>query len=300
MKRIITLSLIIGLSLNVLAQRKDSADIEKKIEQQDYKIFTLQTENIRLKSKIADLSVDISRLSSKIDSIQNDVESNRNAISKTSNELDTKIATNKDNANSQISAVGQSLNNKSLYGIIGILVAIIISLILYWFLSKRQKDDKTDVIQQLTKTKTSIEENLIKEFGKQTDLMEMQLKMLEAQKNNIQISNKEVDHSLALKLADEITLMERNITHMDAGTKGLKQLLRSISKLKDYLSANGYELPELLGKPFNQGMRVIPINTISDENLEVGQEIISKIIKPQVNYNDKIIQTAQVEISTGC
>ena len=35
---------------------------------------------------------------------------------------------------------------------------------------------------------------------------------------------------------------------MDSKTKGLKQLQASVGKLKDNLSANGYEMPELLGK----------------------------------------------------
>jgi hypothetical protein len=40
---------------------------------------------------------------------------------------------------------------------------------------------------------------------------------------------------------------------MDSKTKGLKQLQASVGKLKDNLSANGYEMPELLGKQFHQG-----------------------------------------------
>jgi hypothetical protein len=65
------------------------------------------------------------------------------------------------------------------------------------------------------------------------------------------------------------------------------------------LAANGYEIPELLGKPFNEGMKAIITNSVPDENLEKGVEIITKIIKPQVDYQDKMIQTAQIEISVG-
>jgi hypothetical protein len=86
---------------------------------------------------------------------------------------------------------------------------------------------------------------------------------------------------------------------MDKGTKGLKQLERSIAKLKDNLSANGYEIPELLGKPYHPGMKVIVVNSIPDENLEKGSEIITKVLIPQVNFNDKMIQTAQIEVSVG-
>jgi hypothetical protein len=104
---------------------------------------------------------------------------------------------------------------------------------------------------------------------------------------------------LALKVASEINLIERNINLMDSKTKGLKQLQASVGKLKDNLSANGYEMPELLGKQFHQGMKVIVTSSIPDENLEKDSEVISKVLIPQVNYNDKMIQTAQIEVSVG-
>jgi len=36
-----------------------------------------------------------------------------------------------------------------------------------------------------------------------------------------------------------------------------------------------------------------------DENLKEGEQIITRIIKPQVNYKGVMIQQAQVEVSTG-
>ena len=123
---------------------------------------------------------------------------------------------------------------------------------------------------------------------------------MSCKKKSLTSSHKaEPDHSLALKVADELTLIERNISLMDASTKGLKQLSRSVDKIKDNLTANGYEIPILLGKPFNQGMKIVPVSTIPDESLDSGVEIISKVIKPQVNYNDKMIQPAQIEVSVG-
>ena len=141
---------------------------------------------------------------------------------------------------------------------------------------------------------------MVKEFGKQTSLIESELQLLVQQKTASPISsNAEPDHSLALRVASEINLIERNINLMDKGTKGLKQLERSVGKLKDNLSANGYEMPELLGKQYHQGMKVIVTSSIPDENLEKGSEIITKVLIPQVNFNDKMIQSAQIEVSVG-
>jgi hypothetical protein len=167
-------------------------------------------------------------------------------------------------------------------------------------LNKQQKTNKIEFLDQLSKTKESLEEGLIKEFGKQTSLIEDGLKILAEQRTEqVTTVNSEPDHSLALKLASEINLIERNVKLMDAKTKGLKQLQASIIKLKDNLSANGYDMPELLGKKFHEGMKVIVFSSIPDETLEKGAEIISKILIPQVNYNDKMIQTAQIEVSVG-
>ena len=275
-------------------------DYDKDIKPLNQKIEFLKSENGKLKNQITTLSNNLLKTNIALDSLRNQTKANSNAINQTSQELGLKISTTETNANNKISAVDESLSKNSLYGIIGVLATVLLSGLLYWLLSKRQKSDKSDFIDQLSKTKSSIEESLVKEFGKQTDLMETHLKIIEQQKNAIPTnSNAEPDHSLALKVADEITLIERNVNLMDTKTKGLKQLVASVSKLKDNLAANGYEMPELLGKQFHQGMKVIVASSIPDESLEKGSEVITKIIKPQVNFNDKMIQTAQIEVSVG-
>ena len=107
------------------------------------------------------------------------------------------------------------------------------------------------------------------------------------------------NHTLALKVADEIVLMERNMSFMDSSIKGYKQLKRSLTTLKDKLNAQGYEMPELLGKKFDSGMKLTVVSSFPTDTLAHGEEIISKIIKPQVNYQGKMIQSAQVEVSIG-
>lgn len=299
MKRQITFAILLFSSLGAFAQVTQE-DFDKEIKPLKQKVNSLQSENSKLKSEIGTLNIKLSNANKSIDSLRSKTQENSSAISQTANQLGIQITTTEQTANKRIDEVGQSLSKNSLYGIIGVLSAILLSGLLYWLLSKRQQTDKTDFIDQLSKTKSSIEESLVKEFGKQTELMDSQLHLIEQQKTTLQATpNAEPDHSLALKVASEINLIERNINLMDAKTKGLKQLQASVGKLKDNLSANGYEMPELLGKQFHQGMKVIVTSSIPDENLEKGSEIISKILIPQVNYNDKMIQTAQIEVSVG-
>lgn len=299
MKRQIALAILLITSLGAFAQVTQE-DLDKEIKPLTQKVNSLQSENSKLRSEIGTLNSKLSNANKSVDSLKTQTQENSNAISQTANELGIKIKETGDKNEDKISEVSESLSKNSLYGIIGVLLAILLSGLLYWLLSKRQKTDKTDFIDQLSKTKSSIEESLVKEFGKQTELMDSQLHLIEQQKTTLQATpNAEPDHSLALKVASEINLIERNINLMDSKTKGLKQLQASVGKLKDNLSANGYEMPELLGKQFHQGLKVIVTSSIPDENLEKGQEIISKIVIPAVIYNDKMIQTAQIEVSVG-
>lgn len=289
-------------SINAFAQTETltKEDLAKELQPLKSSIQTLQKENGSLKSEISNLNTKLSNANKSIDSLRSKTQENSSAISQTANELGVKISATETNANQKITEVDKSLSKNSLYGIIGVLSAILLSGLLYWLLSKRQKTDKTEVVEQLQKTKSSIEESLVKEFGKQTSLIESELQLLAQQKiESPKTENVEPDHSLALKVASEINLIERNINLMDKGTKGLKQLERSVGKLKDNLSANGYEMPELLGKQYHQGMKVIVTSSIPDENLEKGSEIITKVLIPQVNFNDKMIQSAQIEVSVG-
>ena len=299
MKKVI-ISISILASFNTFAQPITKDYLEKELEPLKTRIQTLQIENSSLKSEMSKLSIKLSIIKDSIDSLRTLTDKNSSAIYNTASELGIKISATETNANQKITKVDESLSKNSLYGIIGVLSAILLSGLLYWLLSKRQQTDKTDFIDQLSKTKSSIEESLVKEFGKQTELMDSQLHLIEQQKTNLQSTpNAEPDHSLALKVASEINLIERNINLMDSKTKGLKQLQASVGKLKDNLSANGYEMPDLLGRHFHQGMKVIVTSTIPDENLDKDSEIITKVLIPQVNYNDKMIQTAQIETSKG-
>ena len=289
-------------SINAFAQIETltKEDLAKELQPLKSSIQSLQKENKGLKSEIIHLNSKLSTANKSIESLRNKIEENKSAISQTANQLDIKITTTEQIANKRIDEVGKLLSRNSLYGIIGVLSAILLSVLLYWLLSKRQKTDKTEVVEQLQKTKTSIEESLVKEFGKQTSLLENELQLLAQQKNASTVStNIEPDHSLALRVAGEITIIERNLSLMDSNVKGYKQLKKSVEKLKDNLQANGYEIIELHGKPYHPGLPVTIINSYPDENLEKDQEIISKILVPAVRYNDKIIQSAQVEVSVG-
>ena len=110
--------------------------------------------------------------------------------------------------------------------------------------------------------------------------------------------SKDIDHSLALKVADEIVRIQRNLSNMDPGIKGLKQLEFAVERIQDNFKENGYEIVELLNKPYHQGMK-LSAKFKPDHSLQIGAKIITRIIKPMVNFNNITIQEAQVEVSVG-
>lgn len=300
MKRTVIIILTVLLPIISFSQGITKEDFEKEIKPLKEILKSLQKENLSLKHEISLLKNEDEKLHNQLKVVKGQTLDVANNLNSSRTELDSKIDTTNSIISGKIQAVDQSLSKTSLWAIIGGLLGLILLFIIYWVITSRQKSDKSGIIDHLSKSISSIEDSLVKEFGKQTVLMEAQLEVIEKQKREVaNIPNAEIDHSLALKVASEINLIERNINLMDIKTKGLKQLQASVGKLKDNLSANGYEMPELLGKAFNQGMRVIVATSIPDENLEKDQEIITKILIPQVNFNDKMIQTAQIEVSVG-
>ncbi|MFD3275200.1 hypothetical protein [Aquirufa echingensis] len=300
MKTIISVVILTFFSFCTLGQiTKD--ELDKEIKSLNQKILSLQNENTRIKKNSEEINRKLTTNNNLITKLENKNQELALNLEDSKKELLSKIVEIESKSESRITNVSQSLSIKTLWGIIAFLAAIILSAFLFWLFDKRQKLEKIEFANQLNKTKNIIEDNLEKEFEKQGHVIEAQIRLIEHQMSSIgnATSIQNQDHSLALKVADELTLIERTISLMDSGTKGLKQLSRSLEKIKDNLASNGYEIPVLLGKPFNQGMKIIPVSTIPDETLDAGVEIITKIIKPQVNFNDKMIQAAQIEVSVG-
>lgn len=106
-----------------------------------------------------------------------------------------------------------------------------------------------------------------------------------------------IDHSLPLAIADELSRMEANLTHMHADVCGYKQLCRCVERMKATLQAHGYEMTSLLGQPYDDGMRVMAHFVIDDQMHPGELARITNVSKPQVNYQGRMIQVAQVTVS---
>jgi len=153
---------------------------------------------------------------------------------------------------------------------------------------------KTDLSDQIKSSSEAILEEIIKLDNQVFWSLDFQKKLNNTEQNE----SENIDHSLALKVADEIIRIQKNLSNMDQETKGVKQLEFAVERIQDNFTENGYEMVELLNKPYDQGMK-LSAKFKTDPALKRGEQIITRIIKPQVNYNDVIIQEAQVEVSVG-
>lgn len=244
------------------------------------------------------------RQAQSIDSLQTKIEGLQIQWEQATQDLKTSIDTKHSAALSETHQVSTSLDHSRWGGLaLGLLLAFVGGVGYSWLRRRQTKaqesvEQKTQALQQeISLSRAELEAQIVQELAKQSQLLEEQSAKLQAPSPSA--ANAAPDHGLALKLAGEITTIERNISFMDEGTRGLKQLRRSVGKLKDNLLANGYEMPELLHQKYVQGMNVIVVTTHQDDTLEAGVELISKVLVPQVNYQGKLIQAPQVEISIG-
>lgn len=239
-----------------------------------------------------------------LDSLQTKIEGLQVQWKQATQDLKTSIDSKHSAALSETHQVSTSLDHSRWGGLaLGLLLAFVGGVGYSWLRRRQAKaqesvEQKTQALQQeISLSRAELEAQIVQELAKQSQLLEEQSAKLQVP--SPATMNVAPDHSLALKLAGEITTIERNISFMDEGTRGLKQLRRSVGKLKDNLLANGYEMPELLHQKYVQGMNVIVVTTHQDDTLEAGVELISKVLVPQVNYQGKLIQAPQVEISIG-
>jgi hypothetical protein len=189
----------------------------------------------------------------------------------------------------------KDLSTNRLYWIIGTLITLLLGAIVYWLLGKRITSNQTDVETQIKNTKKSLEEESLKLDAQLLEIINSQLKIKEAELVNKPESG-EKDHSLVLKVADEVTRILMNLEVMDKEIKGYKQLKKYSESILDNLKAYGYEIPQLIGMNYNSGMNMVATLEF-DESVESGKQIIKRIVKPQVNFDGKMIQAAKVTVA---
>lgn len=270
-------------------------DLEAAQEESSSKLINQQKSINLQRQSISEITDAATRLENAVDSLSSLIETNRTDINSISHDLGTKIQETGQNAETRISELGGDVEMNRLYWLIATLVTLLLGGLMYLFLGKRIKSSQTDLESQIRNTKKSLEEESLKLDGELVKVFQKQLEVLE---NSPKGASQNEDHALVLKIADRLTAMETNHYRMDPGTKGLKQLKNAVKSIKENYLAKGYEIVEMLELEYKEGMNVTA-NFIPSDKVEKGKRIITRVIKPQVNFNGKMIQSAQIEVSIG-
>lgn len=274
------------LKANGFQQRQDIDKLNKQVRNQQ---FVLN----QLRNSVSNLSTDSEIQRKQIDSLLQVVQSTNLALSDNVKALEAQSEASQ----TQFSEFNNSLSKNQLFWIIGSLVLLFLGFLIYYLLGKKINSNQNSTEAKISATRQSLEEESIKLDSKLVELLETQLKLKQEElKAASAQSSSDVDHSLALKVADEIIRIQKNLSRMDAKTKGLKQLRASVKRIQSNFMAKGYEIVEMLGQEYKEGMKV-SVNFIQDDDAEEGKKIITRIIKPQVNYNGTMIQPAQIEVT---
>lgn len=287
MKNVLLIVFSLFISVSVFGSKKDSiAELQKQISLHEYAMKVMKRD-IRKASLLHDKHKHI------IDSLQKEMLDTQKEVHFLSRKIEKEILHTQKVMNENSITFMTSIKLCTIYGIIAIAIMVVVIAGLFIMLHK----GRTDVATLKLKA-DKLNEDILNQFS--LDMAEMQkitasLVTLSSMQVS-QINNVTPDHSLIKTLADRITFMEMTLYKMDKGVRGYKQLSKSIIQMKDNLKANGYELVDMLGKTYSDGMKVTA-NFVEDEELKEGEQIITSIIKPQINYKGVMIQSAQITVS---
>ncbi len=306
MKKIFTI-LILAVIGCQFANAKSVNDNTDKIKALEEKCYVLQNKQVKADNNLRKLienqhvaereiqtlvkKNDAQRLA--IDSLQDKCKSLEEAQSTDREKINGKI----DATDNNVRTNQDQLQSRTLYGVIVVIVVLVILVGVACWLTKRIKSGTSTIgdvrraQEALQAAQTKMQEESVKLDNQLLAIVQKQLDASSASK-----ITGEPDHSLVVKLADEIARIETNLSKMDKSVRGYKQLVQAKDRMINNVRANGYEIISLLGQEYNDGMQ-FPARFVPDESLPEGKRVITGMIKMQVNYNGKMIQPAEIVVS---
>ena len=306
MKKIFTI-LILAVIGCQFANAKSVNDNTDKIKALEEKCYVLQNKQVKADNNLRNLIENQHVAEREIQTLVKKNDAQRLAIDSLQDKcksLEEAQSTDRENINGKIDATDNNvrtnqdqLQSRTLYGVIVVIVVLVIIVGVACWLTKRIKSGTSTIgdvrraQEALQAAQTKMQEESVKLDNQLLAIVQKQLDASSASK-----LTGEPDHSLVVKLADEIARIETNLSKMDKSVRGYKQLVQAKDRMINNVRANGYEIISLLGQEYNDGMQ-FQTRFVPDESLPEGKRIITGMIKMQVNYNGKMIQPAEIVVS---
>lgn len=99
--------------------------------------------------------------------------------------------------------------------------------------------------------------------------------------------------SVLLSVINDLVRMRTNLDNMDASIKGVSQLRNRLRSIFVTLEHGQYQVPDLIGKTYHEGDNIIATLEYNP-NLPAGCNRIKRVIKPQISFEGKLVQAAEV------
>lgn len=298
-KILLTITAIGIFSIASFAQAKTDT-----IQQLQNSIEKLEAANIKLSGQLNTANVIIQKIDKKLSATADSLNILKDNLANTNSNLQTiadnlgvKIQQTSEKASADLLTLNEKVGKNTLYWIIAVLFIALLSVLLFGWLKKQLSKEKTGLSDQIKKTSETLRDEQIKLDGQLIKLLDTQMQLMNAERQTSSTKAEEVDHSLALKVADEIVRIEKNLVRIEGNDKGVKPIQKALERIRDNFSASGYEMVQLLNKEYDVRDNIDVINFITDSNIPTNKKIITRIIRPQVNYNGVLIQKAQVDVS---
>lgn len=290
MKKQILFAILLFVSLGAPAQ-VTKEDLDNAIKPITEKVKILQSENSKLKTEVENLKSELLNANKNIDSTRNQTQANSSAITLTAQKLGIEIKKTGDKNEGKINEVSELLSKNSLYGIIGVLVTILLSGILYWLLRKRQETDKNQLSNIINTTKTELTQESAKLDIQLLGVIEKQLIVAD----KINATEATVDHTFHKNSANELQRIANYVNTLDPKSQEATALQGSLGRLRNYFNASDYEIVDFTGKEYDERIPMRIRETIFDENVAIGKEIVIKTWEPQIKFKNEIIQKAKID-----
>ncbi len=279
-KKVTLLAFLMFSVISVFGQNADSLLMEK--------INAVERQNYTLSQRYDAMQANIAKLEQTIIGLSAGLEATDSSIAN----VDERYGLHLEQTDSTVQ-INESKRQKAvMWGIVIAALLAVASAIVYLLLRIRIAKKGND-IELLRARADDLNRQIVERMDKELDEL---LKIVSQTPTTTNTANVEPDHTLVKALADRITFMEMTLYRMDPSVKGHKHLTKSIKQMKDNLLANGYEIVEMLGKDYVEGLKASP-SFNDDDTLERGKRIITGITKPQINYKGQMIQAAQITVS---
>lgn len=299
--------LLCGILVPFVLFSNDNTSLENRMKK-------IQDNQVRYENQIHQLQVSVNSSNGQIRDLKNENRMLRiqlDSLKSNYIELNSTQDSDRKELNGRIDATNKvasdnkmALSNRTTWGV-GITIAILALLgalaALANSMRKRIKSGNSSIDEvrkaqvALKSAQDKMQEESVRLDQKLVELLDKQLTTQQPQTTQKATAEQKPDHSFALKVGDEIAKIETNLSKMDPEVKGYKQLKQALKRIKDNFNAHGYEIVELLGQDYNDGMP-FEAQFVPDDTLPEGKRLITGVTRLQINYNGEMIQSAKIVV----